>query len=95
VQTLGVLVAQTSRELSSSEIIVFGALAALIVGYLYGKYYAVWGRARRDYLRARQSVPGLRKAMLRALWKVVEVGAVVVVTTIVLILFAGAAVPGR
>ena len=98
VQTLGVVVAQASREWSPSEIVVIAALATLIVGYLYGKYYAVWGRARRDYSRVKQSVPDLRTAMWRAFWKVVQAGTFVAITMIVLMVLlnnAGTAVSGR
>jgi hypothetical protein len=95
---LGVVVAQASREWSSTEIMVIAAIAVLIVGYLYGKYYAVWSRARRDYSRVKQSVPDLRSAMWRAFWKVVQLGAFVAITMFVLIALvnnAGTAVSGR
>jgi hypothetical protein len=78
--------------------VVIAAVATLIVGYLYGKYYAVWGRARRDYSRVKQSVSDLRGAMWRAFWRVVLGGTFVVITMIVLMVLvnnAGTALSGR
>jgi hypothetical protein len=93
-----VVVAQASHEWSSAEVVVIAAVATLIVGYLYGKYYAVWGRARRDYSRTKQSVGDLRGAMWRAFWKLVLGGTFVVITMFVLMALlnsAGTALSGQ
>jgi hypothetical protein len=51
-------------------------LTGLVVGFSFGVAYAVCRRAWKDYFVVRRSVPGLRKAAVRTVPRVIKWGMV-------------------
>ncbi len=80
----------TSAAAEPGAISVPVVLVLLIIGgtiYTFGYARAVLARAKGDYIKTRDAVPGLRKDFWRSLWKVVKVGFWVVVVFAVLLIW--------
>jgi hypothetical protein len=84
------LAASTPDAPMASDLLSTGTLIALVLGYLVGRAHAVWKRAHADYVRTKQSIPGLRTAMWSRWWSMIKRAAVAVAVTVLLVWTYGA-----
>jgi hypothetical protein len=64
-----------------------GTFLGLLVGYGLGYVHAVWRRARFDYVKTRDAVPGLRSAKWVAWRLMMQRGALVFAILVILVVW--------